>query len=160
MVRLVMACRLALVLVAVIATVAAGGCSAEDDNNYGGGTIEVVLYETTSSEVMLYVSNQSFEDSEVTIDVTIDGESIIDRSFDVGNQHNWIPFLIRLAPGDHTLEAASSTGATYSTSFEVADAAVRYAALDYWYYPPSDNGSDSTPRSFTFTIQDDPIGFA
>jgi hypothetical protein len=155
-----MAGRLALVLIAMTAMVADGACSAEGDNNYDGGTIEVVLDETSPSAVMLHVSNQSYEDSEVTIDVTIDGKSIIDRTFDVGNQHNWIPFLIRLAPGGHTLEAASSTGATYSTSFEVADSAVRYAALSYWYYPPSDDGSDPTPRSFTFTIQDDEIGFA
>ncbi len=152
--------RLALALIAVTATVGEGACSAEGDDNYDGGTIEVVLDETSSSEVMLHVSNQSFEDSDVAIDVTLDGESIIDRTFDVGDQHNWIPFLIRLAPGGHTLEAASSTGAIYSASFEVADSAVRYAALNYWYYPPSDNGSGSTPRSFTFTIQDDPIGFA
>ena len=155
-----MAGRLALVLIAMTAMVGDGACSAESDNNYDGGTIDVVLDAASPSAVMLHVSNQSFEDSEVTIDVTIDGKSIIDRTFEVGNQHNWIPFLIRLAPGGHTLEAASSTGATYSTSFEVADSAVRYAALNYWYSPPSDNGSDSTPLSFTFMIQDDPIGFA
>lgn len=155
----VMVGRIALVLLAAITTLGAAGCSAERDN-YDGGTIEVVLDETSSSEVLLYASNQSDADSAVRMDVMIDGETVVDRVFDVGNQHNWIPFMIRIAPGEHTLEAASSTGVTHSTSFEVADSAIRYAVLDYWYYPPSDNGSNSTPRSFTFRIQDDPIGFA
>jgi hypothetical protein len=154
-----MPARLALVLIVAITTAGGAACSAERDN-YEGGTIEVVLDETSASEVMLYVSNQSFEDSEVGIDVKISGKTVVDRNFDVGNQHNWIPFLIRLAPGEHTLEASSSTGATHSATFEVGDPAIRYAVLDYWYYPSSDNASGATPRSFSFMIQDDPIGFA
>jgi hypothetical protein len=134
-------------------------CSAEGDN-YNGATIDIVVNEAASSEVMLYVSNQSFEHSEVEITVTLDGETIIDRTFDVGNQHNWIPFSIRLASGEHTLEASSSTGAVFSTQFEAADSATRYAVLDYWYYPPDDSGSNARPQSFSFMIQDDPIGFA
>ena len=65
-----MPARLALVLIVAITTAGGAACSAERDN-YEGGTIEVVLDETSASEVMLYVSNQSFEDSEVGIDVKI-----------------------------------------------------------------------------------------
>lgn len=148
-----------LLSIAVVSALCVSACTAEGDN-YDGGPIDVVMDEAASSEVMLHVSNQSFEDDEVDIIVTLDGEPIVDREFDVGNQHNWIPFRIRLAPGEHTLEASSSTGATISTEFEAADSSIRYAVLDYWYYPPDDNGSNAMPRSFSFMIQDDPIGFA
>jgi len=146
-------------LIATITMAGGAACSAERDN-YEGGTVEVVLDETSASEVMFYVSNQSFEDSEVGLVVKIGGKTVVDRNFDVGNQHNWIPFLVRLAPGEHTLEASSSTGATYTATFDVGDPVIRYAVLDYWYYPPSDNASGAAPRGFTFMIQDDPIGFA
>jgi hypothetical protein len=138
-------------------TVIAVACNSKGDN-YSGGTINVVVDEASSAVVMLYVSNQSFEDSEVGIVVTLDGSQIIDREFDVGDQHNWIPFRVRLSPGEHTLEAASTTGVIFTTQFEATDASTRYAVLDYWYYPPDDYGS-STPRKFGFTIQDEPVGF-
>lgn len=140
--------------------VGVGACADGEGENPGGGTIELVAGEASTAELQLYVSNQSFEDSPVTIAVTIDGKSIIDDQFHVGSQHSWVPFLLRLSPGEHVLDAVSSTGATYSTTFEVNETAMRYAVLNYWYYPPSSNGSGSTPRSFTFDISDDPIGFA
>lgn len=138
-------------------TIVAATCSSKADN-YSGGTIDIVVDETASAVVMLYVSNQSFEDDEVGIEVTVDGTEIIDRKFDVGDQHNWIPFRVRLSPGEHTLKAASSTGVTFQTQLEATDAAMRYAVLDYWYYPPDEYGS-STPRKFGFMIQDEPVAF-
>jgi hypothetical protein len=146
-------------LIAVIVASYLSACSTEGDN-YSGGTIDVVVDEASPSAVMLYVSNQSFEDSTVDIIVTLDGDPIIDRDFDVSNQHNWIPYLIRLAPGAHTLTASSSTGASFETLFETTDVGTRYAVLSYWHYPADDNGRNFTPRSFTFEIQDDPVGFA
>jgi hypothetical protein len=152
---------MASVVLVVGCALGVGACAdGGDGDNANGGTIELVAGEAVSAELMLYVSNQSFADSTVTIAVTVDGQPIIDDKFSVGSQHNWVPFLIRLAPGQHTLATVSSTGATHSTVFEVSEVAMRYAVLNYWYYPPSGNGSDSTPRSFTFEIGDDPIGFA
>ena len=135
----------------------AAACSSNADN-HSGGPIDLVVDQDSSAAVMLYVSNQSFEDDEIGIVVTLDGTEIIDREFDVGDQHTWIPFRVRLPPGEHTLEAASSTGVTFTTRFEATDTATRYAVLDYWYYPPDDYGS-STPRKFGFMIQDEPVGF-
>jgi hypothetical protein len=48
---------------------------------------------------MLWVSNQSYVDR--TVDVTIDGTAIIDRVFDVGNQHNFVEHPPQERPGFH-----------------------------------------------------------
>jgi len=108
--------------------------------------------------VVLYVSNQSFEIDPVDIVVAIDGEQIIDEEFAVANQHNWKRFVLRLSPGRHTLTARSSTGdATLETSFDVSDR--HWAVLDYWYSSEA-YGSPPEPRHFEFMIRDEPIGFA
>ena len=104
---------------------------------------------------MLYISNQSFEDNNVRIEVRLDGRALIARQFAVGNQHNWIPHRVTLATGTHTLSATSDTGVGHSATFEITDAQTRYAVLDYWYYP----NDPSAPRNFSFTVQDDPVGF-
>lgn len=101
----------------------------------------------------LHVSNQSFEDSIVGIVVTIDDTIIIDQEFDVEGQHNWISFEPDVGPGQHTLTAVSSTGAEFATEFTLPESGSRFAVLDYWFYP------GEGPRSFTFTISDEPIGF-
>lgn len=101
----------------------------------------------------LYVSNQSFEDPAVGITITIDDEIVVDQDFDVDGQHNWITLEPDVAPGEHTLHAASSTGAEFTTDFTIPEGESRWAVLDYWFDP------DEDPRNFTFHISDKPIGF-
>ncbi len=103
--------------------------------------------------LILYVSNQSFDDDPIGILIEIDDRIVVDEQFFVEGQHNWIEFNIALEPGTHMIEAVSSTGASYSSEFEMADT-TRWAVLDYWFY--RDEGS----RHMTFQIQDHPIGFA
>lgn len=148
------------VLVSALATAALMlSCSAERPND-DVGTIDVIVDAESDGSLMLHVSNQSFEDSEVQIEVTLNGVPIIDREFDVGDQHNWIAHQVTLAPGRHALEATSSTGATFTTTFDIPEVGLRYAALNYWYSPTDGDGFGAVPRGFYFTIQDDPIGFA
>jgi hypothetical protein len=52
------------------------------------------------------------------------------------------------------LQARSSTEATIDQTFNLPEGATRWAVLDYWYYP------GDSPRSFTFEVHDEPVGFA
>jgi hypothetical protein len=101
---------------------------------------------------ILYVSNQSFELERVDIRVTIDGRLAVDGDFAVENQHNWVEFRFRLAPGRHVLHAESARGgATLTRAFTVAGR--HWAVVNYWYYP-------GEVKRFTFEISDRPLAFA
>ena len=101
----------------------------------------------------LYVSNQSFEDASVGIEITIDGDVVVDEVFDVEGQHNWKTFTPDIAPGEHLLRAESNTGVVHEASFVLADGQPLWAVLDYWWYP------DDTPRQFGFATYNEPVGF-
>lgn len=102
----------------------------------------------------VYVSNQSFEEPTVAIEITIDTDVVVDQDFDVEGQHNWITFTPDVPPGEHTLRAVSNTGAEFTVEFTLVEGQPRWAVVDYWYYP------DDGPRKFTFRISDEPIAFA
>jgi hypothetical protein len=57
--------------------------------------------------LILYVSNQSFAISPVDIIIHIEGKKIVDRDFDVGNQHNWISQPFKLVKGENKLVAVT-----------------------------------------------------
>jgi hypothetical protein len=104
----------------------------------------------------LHVSNQSFEDSSVHITVTLDGETVVDDSFDVRDQHHVVTFELDIGPGEHELVATSNTGVEHEAAFTTADGEPVWLALLYWYYPDD----DTHPRQFTFGVSDEPIEFA
>ena len=107
---------------------------------------------------VLYVSNQSFEIDPVDIVVEIDGEQVVDGDVEVGNQHNWQRYVLRLTPGRHTLTARSIDGdATLEGSFVVRER--RRAALNYWYHTEA-SGSPPEPKHFEFKVYDKPLKFA
>ena len=111
---------------------------------------------------VLYVSNQSFDVNPVDITVHIDGKKAIEGDFDVKGkriaQHNWIMHRFNLAPGRHRLTAKSKKGeASLQKEFEITDK--HWAVIDYWYYPTLRGGAGPTPRHFSFSVQDKPIGF-
>ena len=101
----------------------------------------------------LYVSNQSFEDPNVQITISIDGVVVVDRRFAVEGQHNWIAFEPEILPGDHILTARSSTGADKTVEFTLEPGKPRWAVVEYWWYPRAG------PRAFTFGISDEPMAF-
>jgi hypothetical protein len=101
----------------------------------------------------LYVSNQSFEDANVHIIITVDEIVVVDQNFAVEGQHNWITFEPDLGPGEHTLTATSNTGAELTVEFSTEVGQPRWAVVDYWWYP------EEGPRAFTFGISDEPLAF-
>ena len=93
---------------------------------------EVRLVERAEADLVLYVSNQSFDDEEVGLLVVVDGVTVVDGDFHVEDQHNWISFPLDLSPGAHEITAESDSGATLSESFEVPGDQPRFAIVDHW----------------------------
>ena len=56
----------------------------------------------------------------------------------------------------------SSTGVRQAATVNVPTGEHRWAVVDYWYYPPDPQhpNAGQTPRSFGFTVDDEPIYFA
>lgn len=107
------------------------------------------------ADLLLWVSNQSFEDDPVFVTVSIDGTEVVAQPFDVEGQHNWILFPLKVPAGQHVLTAASNTGVETDQRFTIPETGRRYAVLDYWYYPGDRGG-----RHFSWGIHEKPIGFA
>ena len=119
--------------------------------------------EDKNGNFTLYVSNQSFAVTPVDIQVYVNDQKVIERTFDVTGergmpQHNWIPFRFQADPGTYRLRVESKKGkALLNTTFEIKDK--HWAAIDYWNYPKNATRPEATGPKFTFTIQDQPIGF-
>ena len=106
---------------------------------------------------ILYVSNQSFANGEIDIQVTIDGTNVVSQDFTVDNQHTWIPFTLNLAKGKHVLIARSVAGkATIIEEFEVSGE--HWSVLSYWYTPDYPEPSYRGPL-FTYEQSDEPVYF-
>jgi hypothetical protein len=106
----------------------------------------------------LYVSDQSFAISPVDIRVVIDGAPVLQQDFDVGSQHSWQKYTLRLTPGQHRIVAISKRGdAKFDETFEIDDKL--WASLDYWYYPEPTGGASACPRHFSLHVSKEPIMF-
>lgn len=106
----------------------------------------------------LHVSNQSFAITPVDIQVQIDGERVVHEYFDVGNQHGWKTYKISLAPGKHKIQVTSAEG-NAELSQEIEVTGQHWGVIDYWHYPEVTGGAGPTPKQFSFSMQDSPIGF-
>ena len=71
---------------------------------------ETEIVEPDACDLLLMVSNQSYLDDPVTLTVVIDGFRVLSQPFEVRNQHHFVRFPLRLAPGTHELTAVSNTG--------------------------------------------------
>lgn len=110
----------------------------------------------SEGNLVLYVSNQSFDVDPIEITIEIDGVQLIDQAFEVESQHNWQEFVVQLSPGSHTLKARSpATGAVLVEDFVLEDR--HWAVVDFWYHDGS-SGSPVDPM-FTFHTDDKPIRF-
>ncbi len=78
---------------------------------------------------------------------------MVDQPFEVGSQHNWVLFPIKITPGRHVLIVVSDTAVEMRKRFTLPKTGPRYAAVDYWNY--SDGG-----RHITWRIQSTPMAFA
>jgi len=109
-----------------------------------------------NANFILYISNQSFEEPLVDIQVVIDGQSIVKDEFEVKNQHYWKVYALNLPRGDHTLHAKAEKGITeINRSFKVSGN--HWAVLNFW--GNGKNTDASKLRGLAFDIYDKPIGF-
>jgi hypothetical protein len=100
----------------------------------------------------------------VDVTVALNDVVIIDRSFHVGDQHNFIEHRIQHNEGTPRLDASTvidGEAVELSEEFSIEPGQQRYAGLSYWHYVPSGpDDTSSNPPGFSFVIQDEPIGFA
>ena len=143
--------RGSLVGLAVLLVVLAIACGADPEGDTD--LLRESAPEIGAGEVLLYVSNQSYEDPDIQVIVTIDGEVVVDDQFSVDNQHNWVPHLLELSPGEHRLRAESSTGAIFDGTFKTLPGQPRWAVLNYW------NESGEEGMRFVLTSYDEPVAF-
>lgn len=104
----------------------------------------VRLVGEAEADLILHVSNQSFDDDEVRLRVAVDGVTVVDGDFHVEGQHNWISFPLCLSSGGHEITAQSDSGATLRESLEVPEGKTRYAVIEHW---TEDESADLTWRS-------------
>jgi hypothetical protein len=149
--------RVAMLLTVVPLAAALAACAAAPVPT--GDDDITVVDDAEQANLVLYVSNQSFEHDRVDITVRIDGVLVVDQSFAVEGQHNWLEFPIKLPAGEHTLEAISGTGVGLSEPVTVPDGEKRWVVLDYWYYPDRGDGSDVVDPSLTLTVHEEQVGF-
>ena len=112
---------------------------------------DVRLVDEGQADLVLFASNQSFDEEQVRLTVAVDGVTVVDGDFHVEGQHNWVRFPLSLSPGDHKITAESDTGATLSESFQVPGDKTRYAVIDHW--------GDASKAELTWLFQRQPIGF-
>lgn len=112
----------------------------------------VRLVDEAEADLVLHVSNQSFDDGEVRLAVNVDGATVVDGELHVEGQHNWVTFPLRLSSGEHEITAESDSGATLRESFEVPRGKKRYAVIEHW----TEDGS----VDLTWQFQRRPLAFA
>lgn len=113
---------------------------------------DVKLVEKERADLVLYASNQSFDDEEVRLTIAVDGVTVVDGDFHVEDQHNWISFPLTLPPGAHEITAEADSGATLRESFEVPGDKPRYAVIDHW--------GEGESAELTWAFQRQPMAFA
>ncbi|ANH38591.1 hypothetical protein I601_2166 [Nocardioides dokdonensis FR1436] len=147
----------ALALLPVLASGALVGCGddqgedpvAHADVTAAGSAVRLV--DRSEADLVLHVSNQSFDDERVGLEIAVDGVTVVDDDFHVGSQHNWVSFSLSLPSGAHEVTAESDSGATLRERFRVLDGTTRYAVIDHW------GAGDSA--ELTWLFQRGPVAF-
>ena len=145
------------VLVLALALGVLGGCGQSEgavpaphpDVTAADAGVKVV--DEAEADLVLHVSNQSFDDEKVHLTVAVDGATVVDGDFEVADQHNWASFHLELPPGVHEVTAEADSGAMLRESFRVPDDDTRYAVIDHW------GAGDSA--ELTWLIQRRPLVF-
>ena len=90
-----------LALALALAASALSGCSGDEDPTphpqVRASDSPVRLVGPDDADLILYVSNQSFEDDNVSMKLAVDGVTVVDDQFPVKGQHNWIRFPLSLS---------------------------------------------------------------
>jgi hypothetical protein len=148
-------CRASALAIAALALLGCTEADAVDPAPHPEVTAEgadVRLVGEDQANLVLYASNQSFDDEAVRLTVVVDGVTVVDGDFHVEGQHNWVSYHLRLAPGPHEVTATSDSGARLRESFEVPRDRVRYAVIDHW-------GEDGSAE-LNWLFQRQPVAFA
>lgn len=124
--------------------------AAHSDVTAADATVKLVA--AAKADLVLYVSNQSLDDEEVRLTVTIDGATVVDDDFHVEGQHNWVSFPLALSPGAHEVIAGSDSGATLAEPLEVHRDKTLYAVIEHW--------TDPRPAYLTWYSRWRPLAFA
>lgn len=146
------------VLVLALASWALVGCGVVDSPepaphaDVTAPDAEVRIVDRDEADLVLHVSNQSFDDEEVHLTVALDGVTVVDGDFHVEDQHNWVTFPLAVPAGDHEITAEADSGATMTESFQLPADQTRYAVVDHW------GEGDSSELSWSFKRR--PIAFA
>lgn len=140
------------VVLAAVVLMAAAGCSVA---RVRAGFPEPQSRQTVDpadADFFLVISNQSFIEPEIRLDVRIDELVVADGPFAVGGQHNFASYPLALGKGLHTIEARAESGVTIVETFEVPAGGTRYGALMYWNY-------EGEPKRFDWSLTDTPPMF-
>jgi hypothetical protein len=121
----------------------------------GDPRVEPEQHLPSAPKLTMFVSNQSFDLSQVDIRVSIDNQLAITGDFLVEGQHTWVPFELDIAPGSHTLTVSSAdTDAEMTQTFVMDDR--KWGTLMFWYY---EGGAEPVAPSFTWNFSDEQPGF-
>jgi hypothetical protein len=105
----------------------------------------------TTPKLTLLISNQSFDLSQVDIQVSIDNQLAVSGDFLVGSQHTWLPFELDVAPGMHSLDVSSAdSNAQMTQTFQMDDR--KWGVVSFWYY---EGGSEPVAPSFSWNLSDE-----
>lgn len=115
--------------------------------------------------LIVRVSNQSFDDSDVNLSATLDGVALCDQVFAVAGQHAVTLFGVDVAPGSHTLTVVSDSGAEVQQAFDLPAGEQRWLVVDYWYFDPdtegeSWGGEQEPGPSFDVLVSQEPVYFS
>lgn len=116
-----------------------------------GSHPEVRFVEVDEADLVLHVSNQSFDDETVHLEVAVDGVRVVKRDFAVEGQHTWVTFALALPPGRHEVSARSDSGARLRETFRTREGEPRYALIDHW----GEEGS----AELDWRVQREPMAF-
>lgn len=129
-----------------------GGCKTSEENAFKSPLLD------KNGNFVLVVSNQSYAVNPVDICIKIDGILVVDDPFNVGDQHNFIPFTLKLGKGKHKISVSSGKGrASLEQEFDIVDK--HWGSVFYWYYPKITGGALPTKRYFSFAVEDKPMLF-
>lgn len=102
--------------------------------------------------LVLYVSNQSFDDERVRLTVAVNGQVVIDEDFDVEGQHNWVRFPLSVPAGvPLELVAESDSGATLQKSVTTVAGNARAVVINHW--------TDGDRPTLEATLRREPVAF-
>lgn len=96
------------------------------------------LVDAASATFTVAVTNQSFIDPAVELEVWIDGTRLVKQHFPVQNQHYLVRFSVGATPGRHILKVTSDTGLILEKTFDSTVAGDRYAFVSYMNFDDYD----------------------